>query len=85
MKDGNERWVLVHVEIQGYRDEDFAERMFIYFYRIYDKFRQKIVSLAVFSDPEKKFKPDRFFYNFFGVVWSSDIELTRFWHIQILS
>ena len=66
LKDGNERWVLVHVEIQGYRDEDFAERMFIYFYRIYDKFRKKIVSLAVFSDPGKEFKPDRFSYDFFG-------------------
>lgn len=66
LKDGNERWVLVHVEIQGYRDEEFAERMFIYFYRIYDKFRQKIVSVAVFSDPEREFKPDRFSYNFFG-------------------
>ncbi len=66
LKDGNEQWVLVHVEIQGYQEKDFAERMFIYFYRIYDKFRKKIVSLAVFSDPGREFKPDRFSYNFFG-------------------
>jgi len=66
LKDGHERWVLVHVEIQGYRDEEFAERMFIYFYRIYDKFKQKIISVAVFSDSERGFKPDRFSYSFLG-------------------
>jgi len=29
MLDGEEKWVLIHVEIQGYRDADFSERMFI--------------------------------------------------------
>ena len=60
MLNGEERWVLIHVEIQGYRETEFSRRMFIYFYRIYDKFNRDILSIAVFADPSEGFKPDRF-------------------------
>ncbi len=43
MLNGEERWVLIHVEIQGYRETEFSRRMFIYFYRIYDKFNRDII------------------------------------------
>jgi len=66
MLNGEERWVLVHVEVQGYRETEFSRRMFIYFYRIYDKFNRDILSIAVFADPSETFKPDRFNYEFFG-------------------
>lgn len=36
-KSGAEQWILVHVEVQGYEDSNFAERMFTYFYRIRDR------------------------------------------------
>ena len=36
-KDGNPLHVLNHIEIQGSRESDFEERMYIYHYRIYDK------------------------------------------------
>jgi len=42
LHDGQEEWVLVHVEVQGYEDKAFAERMFKYFYRILDKYDKKI-------------------------------------------
>ena len=77
MLNGEERWVLVHVEVQGYRkpkasvnevnrETEFSRRMFIYFYRIYDKFNRDILSISVFADPSEGFKPDRFNYEFFG-------------------
>jgi hypothetical protein len=66
MLDGEEKWVLIHIEIQGYRDLEFSKRMFIYFYRIYDKFKKDILSLAVFADSSKRYKPDRFSYKFYG-------------------
>src|SRR5262249_30370308 len=34
LKDGSETWILIHVEIQNQRDSEFAERMFVYNYRI---------------------------------------------------
>lgn len=33
--DGEEAWVLVHVEVQGQYDRNFAERIYIYNYRLY--------------------------------------------------
>ena len=66
LRDGGERWVLVHVEVQGYRDPDFAQRMFTCFYRLRDKFGKDIVSLVVFSDAQRTYKPDRFLWEFYG-------------------
>ena len=45
--DGREDWVLVHVEVQGDYDADFPQRMFVYNYRLYDRYGRPVVSLAV--------------------------------------
>ena len=31
LKDGSEKYILIHIEVQGYFDEDFSKRMFKYF------------------------------------------------------
>lgn len=36
--DGDEKWVLIHIEVQGYYDRNFAERMYTYFRRILDSY-----------------------------------------------
>jgi hypothetical protein len=59
-KDGREAWLLIHIEIQGKREEDFPERMFVYGYRIYDRYRRPVVSLAVPCDDSPSWRPDRF-------------------------
>ncbi|BAV06027.1 hypothetical protein SAMN05421788_10699 [Filimonas lacunae] len=59
-KDGAEKWLLLHVEVQGYVDNHFPARMFTYFYRIYDKFQQEITSLAIFTDNDDDYHPDRY-------------------------
>jgi hypothetical protein len=38
--NGQEEWILIHVEVQGYSDQDFAQRMFQYYYRILDKYNK---------------------------------------------
>jgi hypothetical protein len=65
LKDGKEQWILIHIELQGYHDEYFGERMFTMFYRIYDKFQRKIVALAIFTDGEEGYMPDRYDYDYF--------------------
>ena len=47
---GTETWLLIHIEIQGYPDPDFARRMFVYYYRIFDRYGVDVVSLAVCMD-----------------------------------
>jgi hypothetical protein len=59
-KGGGEAWLLIHVEIQGKREEEFPERMFVYGYRIYDRYRQTVISLAVLCDDNPTWRPDRF-------------------------
>src|SRR4051812_42186725 len=66
LKDGQEAWILIHVEIQNQRDAAFAERMFVYNYRIYDRHRQPVISLAVMGDEEPTWRPDHFGYGMFG-------------------
>lgn len=63
---GKEEWVLVHIEVQGYRDKDFGKRMFTYFYRILDKYGKKVTTIAIFTDRNKKYRPSLFEYEFLG-------------------
>jgi hypothetical protein len=58
--DGSEKWLLIHIEIQGYEEKEFPERMFIYYYRLFDKFRRSVISLAVLTDDNPKFRPNEY-------------------------
>jgi hypothetical protein len=64
--DGGEHWVYVHIEVQGDRAGDFAERLFTYNYRLYDKYRRPIASLAVLADDRPHWKPQTYGYELFG-------------------
>ena len=65
-RDGQERWVFIHVEIQGQHDSDFAERLFVYNYRLYDRFRRPIATLAILADGSASWRPQGFEYQLFG-------------------
>src|SRR5207248_8912974 len=47
LKSGAERWVLIHVEVQARRERDFPRRMYVYNYRIFDRYDREVVSLAI--------------------------------------
>ena len=65
-KSGKPKWFLIHIEVQGYKDVDFAKRMFIYFYRILDKYGMPVTALAIFTDDNKNFHPKSYRINHFG-------------------
>ena len=60
LKDGTEKWLLIHVEIQGYYEKDFAKRMFIYNYRIFDRYNNDVISLAIITDPSANYISNRY-------------------------
>jgi hypothetical protein len=66
LRGGAEQWVFVHIDVQGSRDNDFAERVFVYNYRIYDRYRRPVASLAVLADSSVTWKPESFGYKLFG-------------------
>ncbi len=68
LKDGAEEWLLVHVEVQGYEDKKFSERMFTYNYRILDRYKKRISALAIFTDSKKNYKPSFYHSECFGTT-----------------
>lgn len=59
-RDGEETWVLVHVEVQGQYEAHFAERMFQYYTRLYDRYQRTVVSLVVLTDQRRRWRPTRY-------------------------
>jgi len=66
LKNGKEKWILVHTEIQDKDEEDFSKRMFRYFYRIYDRFNREIYAIALLTNTKKSRHPNHFIYSFYG-------------------
>jgi len=52
--------ILIHVEPQAYEQKNFSERMFIYYSRLYEKYRRNILPVAVFSYDRVGNEPDNF-------------------------
>ena len=65
-KENTEKWILVHIEVQGYKDKDFGERMFTYYYRILDKYSKPITAFAIFTDSNINFHPQSYENSFLG-------------------
>ena len=56
-RGGAETWVRVHIEIHGQADPGLAERMYVYPYRLFDRYRRDVVSRAVLTDAQSGFRP----------------------------
>jgi hypothetical protein len=66
LRDGQEAWILIHVEVQSQEAADFPQRMFTYNYRIFDLYNRTVVSLAVLGDDRASWRPNRFRYGRWG-------------------
>jgi hypothetical protein len=58
--DGRKGRILLHLEIQNERDPFFDERLFIYHYRIFDKTREPMITLALLTDFDPAWRPGRY-------------------------
>lgn len=58
--DGSEKWILLHTEIEGGNQEDFAFRLFQYHYRLLDRYRVPVETIAVFTGDGKQFRPSAY-------------------------
>ncbi len=64
--DGVEKWVYIHLEVQGSRQQEFAKRIFVYNYRIFDRYDRPVASMAVLADEHAEWRPDYFSYRVLG-------------------
>lgn len=75
--DGEEVWVLVHVEVQGRYDVDFAKRMYTYNYRLFDRHEQRVISLAVLADERENWRPSSYGYELAGCRVSLEFPIAK--------
>ena len=64
--NGQEEWVLIHVEVQSQEEAEFARRMYVYNYRLFDRYNRMVASLAILGDERAAWRPDRFGYSLWG-------------------
>ncbi|MBP2112136.1 putative transposase/invertase (TIGR01784 family) [Paenibacillus silagei] len=58
---GLDGYILIHLEPQSYRDSQFHERMFIYFSRLFERYRKEhklIIPIAIFTSDEIREEQD---------------------------
>ncbi|MCY7392854.1 MAG: Rpn family recombination-promoting nuclease/putative transposase, partial [Leptolyngbyaceae cyanobacterium CAN_BIN12] len=79
LKQGQELWLLIHIEIQAKPEATFAERMLEYHLRIFDRFHSHATSLAILCDGNAKWRPNHYHFG------NPDTELTfRFGMVKLL-
>ncbi|NEO27184.1 MAG: transposase [Kamptonema sp. SIO4C4] len=66
LKNGQETWLLIHIEVQSQPETVFAERMYLYNSRIYDSYRQPVLSLAILADEQASWRPTEYHYEMLG-------------------
>lgn len=54
MKGGKDQFVLVHIEVQGYKDNDYGRRMYVCQYRIDERYNLPVAALVIYSDKNRK-------------------------------
>ncbi len=72
LNDGTESWLLIHIEIQSQAKADFAQRMFTYNYRLFDRYQRPVVSFAVLADDRPNWRPSHYHYG----RWDSSMHFT---------
>ena len=64
--NGRELWLLIHVEVQSRVERSFGRRMFRYNIRCFEMYDRRVVSLAILSDENTKWRPRGFAYGGWG-------------------
>jgi hypothetical protein len=63
---GEETWVLAHIEVQSSEQSEFSKRMYVYNYRLSDKYNIPVVSLAVLGDERATWRPHQYQVQLWG-------------------
>lgn len=64
--NGEKMCIIVHLEVQGSHEKEFSERLFQYYYRIYDRYKMPITTLAILTDRKKNWRPCEYHQEIWG-------------------
>jgi hypothetical protein len=60
LKEGGSELLYIHIELQNDRDDDFPRRLYVYHYRLFEKFGDKIWTMAVLGDTDPQWRPSSY-------------------------
>ncbi|MFN4033255.1 MAG: hypothetical protein ACK4ME_06460 [Fimbriimonadales bacterium] len=60
LKNGEEMWILIHIEIQSKPDPNFEERLYAYNAAIWLRYRRTVLTLAILADSSHGWRPSRY-------------------------
>ncbi|PNW55523.1 UNVERIFIED_CONTAM: transposase [Euhalothece sp. KZN 001] len=64
--NGEETWVLIHIEVQSQSQAEFAQRMYLYNTLIFQRYGQPVVSLAILADDQPRWRPQNYSRELWG-------------------
>jgi predicted transposase/invertase (TIGR01784 family) len=64
--EGQEERILIHIEVQGKKEEKFPKRLFHYYCKLFTKRDQSILTLAILTDDNSQWHPKRYQKEVFG-------------------
>lgn len=70
LKSGAELVALIHTETQGEREPNFEEPIYVYHYRISDRFNKRVATFVILTDSHRGWRPSRFGYEPLGTTVS---------------
>lgn len=59
-KEGGELFLFFHIEVQAQKETEFSERMYVYNYRLFDRYRKPVVSVAILADDDPHWRPSSY-------------------------
>ena len=77
--DHSIEWVLIHLEVQNQKDDSFVKRMFIYHYRIFEKYGRHPISLALLTDSNEKWRPHQYQHTQGGCELILTFPMVKLW------
>jgi len=63
---GQEEVVLIHIEVQGQKEEEFSKRLFQYYCKLFTRYDQSILTLAILTDSNQSWHPQHYHREVFG-------------------
>jgi hypothetical protein len=88
LKDGSIKYIciIIHIEVQDQPRPNFMERMFIYYYRIFDKEKDEkipIISIAILTDTNENYRPNEYCTQLLGFELRMKIPIVKIIDYQL--
>jgi hypothetical protein len=77
LRSGEEKWLLIHVEVQTWKEDEFPKRMHIYNHRIFDRYDREVISLAILADDDPDWRPSRYEYSRWGFRTATEFPIVK--------